>query len=227
MEKIAFSWSSGKDAALALYQAQHEFDISLLMTAVNEHHQRVSMHGLPIDVLDRQTEALGIPLRKIYLPENPTMLEYEEIMQKQYANLAKEGIQKIAYGDIFLEDLKQYRDLKMEEHGLVGHYPIWKKDSTALLKEFIKNGFKAVVICIDSSKLDESFLGRELDDQFLAELPSSVDPCGENGEFHTFCYDGPIFEQSVQFEIGKKVFKEYKNPDGSSIGKGFWFLELL
>ncbi|MEO0899974.1 MAG: ATP-binding protein [Bacteroidota bacterium] len=231
--KTYFSWSSGKDAAMALYALMQDsnYDVQQLITTVNGHYQRVSMHGLRNEMLDRQLASLGLPLRKISLPEQPNMEEYDAIMGKELESFVKEGVSHIAYGDIFLEDLKAYRDLELAKHNLQGVYPLWKQDSRTLIQEFIKLGFKAVIVCIKGEFLGESFLGREIDQSFLEDLPEHVDPCGENGEFHTFCYDGPIFSHPIRFRKGERVMRAYKAPsnseDENSSSMRFWFQDLI
>lgn len=232
-EKMYFNWSTGKDASMALYllQQKEEYDIDKLITTVNAHHDRVSMHGLRRELLFKQIEAIGLPLTIVELPEQPTMEDYDEIMTRAVTNLKNEGYKRCAFGDIFLEDLREYREQQLKPYGITSEFPLWKKDTTTLLKEFISLGFKAVVVCIKSDLLDESFVGRELDESFINDLPSNVDPCGENGEFHTFCYDGPMFKNPVKFKLGEKVFREYKSPKTdqcSTKGQktGFWFIDL-
>lgn len=225
--KTYFNWSTGKDASLALYhlQKQGNLNIDLLLTSVNSHHNRISMHGLKRELLEAQAEAIGLPLKTIELPEQPTMEEYNELMGSTVNQLKSDGYTNCAFGDIFLEDLRAYREKQLD--GIKCHFPLWKRDTTELLHEFMDLGFKAVVVCLNGELLDESFLGRELDHSFLADLPENVDPCGENGEFHTFCYDGPIFSKPVPFEFGEKILRRYKKPNGEpEEHTGFWFLDL-
>lgn len=232
--KTYFNWSSGKDCALAFYHLKqdHNFNIDLLLTSVNSHHDRVSMHGLRRELLERQTKAIGLPVSTIELPEEPTMEDYNQIMGKVVDELKSNKYTDCGFGDIFLEDLRQYRETQLSAHGIKCHFPLWKKDTKSVIKEFIDLGFKAVVICIKSDLLDESFVGREIDEAFVNDLPDNVDPCGENGEFHTFCYDGPIFNEAVNFTVGEKVFRAYNNPQKdeqhSNEDKiGFWFCDLV
>ncbi|MEL6675372.1 MAG: ATP-binding protein [Bacteroidota bacterium] len=228
--KTYFSWSSGKDAALAFYHLSQDsqFRIDRLLTSVNDHHQRVSMHGLRIAMLEAQAQALGLPLQLLRLPEQPTMAEYDTLMDSTLANLQQAGYTHAGFGDIFLEDLKTYRDQQLQAHQIQGVYPLWKRNTTELVRELIDRGFKCVVICLKSALLSEDFLGREIDESFLQDLPPTVDPCGENGEFHTFCYDGPIFQHPVSFQLGERVYREYRNPDpDQEIGMGFWFCDVL
>lgn len=231
--KTYFNWSSGKDASFALYHLQQDgkFNVDKLITSINGHYDRVSMHGLRRTLLERQAEAIGIPLELIKLPEMPTMEDYNAIMQQTIKGLQTEGYANCGFGDIFLEDLREYREQQLAPYGITCHFPLWKKDTKALLKEFLDLGFKTIVVCIKSELLDKSFAGRVIDEDFINDLPDNVDPCGENGEFHTFCYDGPIFKHPVAFTIGEKKFKEYENPkkdsDPNEKNIGFWFCDLI
>jgi uncharacterized protein (TIGR00290 family) len=193
--KTYFNWSSGKDSALALHYLleQGHYEIDRLLTTVNAHYNRVSMHGLPRKVLEAQAAAVGIPLDILEVPEKPSMEQYNELMRTTVTQLRSEGYTHTGFGDIFLEDLKQYREEMLNPYGLTTLFPLWKKDTKQLMEEFLGLGFRAVIICINNSKLDASFLGQELSQELLNKFPSDVDPCGENGEYHTFCFDGPIF----------------------------------
>lgn len=227
MSKAYFNWSTGKDSALALHYLKENSSLHVdrLVTTVNSHYNRVSMHGLRKALLLDQVAAMGLSLRIVELPEQPTMETYNSIMKKEVHQLQKEGYTDCGFGDIFLEDLRAYREKQLS--GIKCHFPLWKKDTTALLKAFIDLGFKAIVNCINGELLDASFVGRELDASFLKDLPKGVDPCGENGEFHTFCYDGPIFSAPVPFEIGEKIVRHYKKPNGEIDAKtGYWFIDL-
>lgn len=232
--KTYFNWSSGKDASLALYYLQQEpnYEIGKLVTIVNGHYNRVSMHGLRVSLLKQQSIELGIPLDIIKLPEDPTMVMYDDLMKSAIQGYKQEGFQHCAFGDVFLEDLRKYREEQLDTLGITYTFPLWKKDTKTLIKTFIEKGFKAIIICINSSKLDASFVGREIDESFLADLPDDVDPCGEYGEFHTFCYDGPIFKNPIKFEKGEKVFRKYEVKTADDEPKeaqsyGFWFLDLI
>ena len=232
--KTYFNWSSGKDASLALYHMQKEgiYSVDKLVTSINAHHNRVSMHGLRKELLDQQTKSIGLLTSTIELPEEPTMEDYNQIMTRCLESLKAEGYSDCGFGDIFLEDLRVYREEQLKPMDIQSHFPLWNRNTKEVITEFIKLGFKAIVICIKSDVLDESFIGREINDQFINDLPKNVDPCGENGEFHTFCYDGPIFEKPVNFDIGEKVFRTYENPEQDNGTKnkdtiGFWFCDLL
>ena len=229
LKKTYLNWSSGKDASMALYQLQQEndFSVDLLLTSVNGHHNRVSMHGLRREVLERQVKALGIEMETIELPEEPTMDEYSQIMENKVQDLKNRSFEYSAFGDIFLEDLKKYREDQLDKLNMKSVFPLWKRNTKELLEEFLKNGFKAIVVTVNANLLDESFAGRIIDENFISDLPENVDPCGENGEFHTFCFDGPIFKQPVEFEVGEKVYREYNSPNGEKGEKiGFWYCDL-
>ena len=211
MEKAYFNWSTGKDSALALYKIlqNNEFEIGTLLTNVNGEFGRVSMHGVREELLDIQADNLGLPLQKIYFPGDVTMSLYDEIMKSAMQKILNEKYQYSIFGDIYLEDLKAYRENKLAEVGLKGIFPLWKQDTKKLMQEFIYLGFKAITVCVNAKLLDESFVGRTIDQQFLNDLPEGVDLCGENGEFHTFVYDGPIFKKPVSFQIGEKILRTY------------------
>jgi uncharacterized protein (TIGR00290 family) len=226
--KTYFNWSSGKDSALALHYLlkQGHYDIDLLLTTVNAHYDRVSMHGLPRKVLEAQAASVGIPLEVLEVPEKPSMEQYNELMRNTVTQLRSEGYTHTGFGDIFLEDLKQYREDMLQPYGLTTLFPLWKKDTKQLIEEFLGLGFRAVIICINNSKLDASFLGQELSQELLNKFPSDVDPCGENGEYHTFCFDGPIFKAPIPFTLGEKVFKTYDNPSDPENTIQFGFCDI-
>lgn len=215
MEKNAvFNWSGGKDSALALYHTKRdsEFTIKKLLTSVNSAHDRVSMHGVRTCLLQQQAQSIGIALQELRLPEQPTMSEYNALLTSLNTDLKKEGITHSIFGDIFLEDLKKYREDQLASVGIKGHFPLWKRDTKAVIDEFLDLGFKTIVVCTKSSLLGEEFVGKIIDKDFLKELPKNVDPCGENGEFHTFVFDGPIFNEPIPFTIGEKVYRTYEAP---------------
>ncbi|MBC7652565.1 MAG: diphthine--ammonia ligase, partial [Deinococcales bacterium] len=194
--KSIFNWSGGKDSALALYQVLQDenYKVGRLLTNVNTINNRVAMHGVRIELLQQQAIALGLPLQMLTLPDQPSMLEYNEAMATTIKGLQQEGFTNAIFGDIFLEDLRKYREDTLLQVGFTAHFPLWKKDTKKLIHEFINLGFKTIVCCVKSDVLDESFVGRIIDNDFLNDLPKNVDSCGENGEFHTFVVDGPIFK---------------------------------
>ena len=238
--KSFFNWSGGKDSSLALYHALKDsrYNIKKLLTNVNNQYRRVSMHGVREALLEDQAAAIGIPLQKCILPDQPSMVEYEEHLMQMMHQLHEEEFTHSIFGDIFLEDLKIYREKQLAKVNMTAVFPLWKRDTTELMHEFLDLGFKTIVVCIKAELLDKSFAGRIIDKEFLKDLPPNVDPCGENGEFHTFVFDGPIFKNPIAFEIGEKVFREYTAPTNSTdmcftnqpstpTSMGFWFCDLL
>lgn len=238
-KKVLFNWSSGKDSSLALFKLlqNKEYQIEYLFTSVSKKYNRISMHGVRKELLTQQAESIGITLKILSLPEMPSMESYNQAMKNALLPIVEEGITLSAFGDIFLEDLKKYREEKLAEVGLKGIFPLWKIDTTELITEFLDLGFKTIVTCVNSEYLDESFVGRVIDDKFINDLPENVDVCGENGEFHTFTFDGPIFNKPIEFEIGEKVYREYERPKSTSNNicnsneehpnYGFWYVDLL
>ncbi len=232
--KTYFNWSSGKDSALALYHLlkDERYSVDELVTTVNSHYGRVSMHGLRNELLLAQTNALNIPARLIELPEMPNMEVYEQKMTETVSRLKSDGFTHSAFGDIFLEDLRKYREDQLAKEGFKAVFPIWNKNTKALLNEFLELGFKTIIVCANSKYFDEDFVGTTIDKNFIKNLPDGVDPCGENGEFHTFCFDGPIFKKQIDFTIGEKVYREYDHPNTddsvcSSDKYGVWYCDLL
>ena len=231
MEKLktCFRWSSGKDSSLALYYLlqNKRYSVQQLLTTINLPYKRISMHGLRKKLLLEQANALGVPLNIIELPEKPSMEEYEKIMRKQIFTLKQNNFTRMAFGDIFLEDLKKFREDQMQAYNVKTIFPLWRRNTLELINEFITLGFKAIVVCINSTLLNQSFLGRIIDQDFIKDLPPDVDVCGENGEFHTFCFDGPIFKTPVVFKTGETIYKEYQTPGDTNSHTGFWFYDLL
>lgn len=229
--KTFFNWSTGKDSALALYHLlkNKSYNVDTLITTVNSHYNRVSMHGLRNELMYAQTKAINIPLHVIELPEQPSMETYESTMYKVLSKLQSDGFTHSAFGDIFLEDLKAYREQQLACLGFQAVFPLWKRNTKELLNEFLDLGFKTIVVAASAKYFDDSFVGTIIDHDFIENLPEDVDPCGENGEFHTFCFDGPIFKHPVNFNIGEKIYKSYKNPDSKDKASesGFWFVDLI
>jgi uncharacterized protein (TIGR00290 family) len=231
--KSYFNWSGGKDSALALYKAFQDpaYSINHLLTNINI-HRRVSMHGVREELIEQQAKRIGLPLQKISMPGQPSMEEYEARMESAMQELKEENFTHTFYGDIFLEDLKTYREAQSNKAGLRSVFPLWGKNTKELLLEFIDLGFKTVLVCVKSELLPWSFAGRIIDRDFMKDLPHNVDVCGENGEFHTFVYDGPIFSEPIRFKQGEIIFKRYEAP-GDNSGRsesqpvGFWFRDLL
>jgi uncharacterized protein (TIGR00290 family) len=241
-EQVVFCWSGGKDSALALYKVLRSgaCEVGSLLTTCNEHFQRVSMHGVRLELIDQQAQALGLPLEKMFVSQRSSNAEYLEKLTDRLRVYKSRGVAQVAFGDIFLEDLKRWRDEQLATLGLSGLYPLWKMDSGRLVREFIDLGFRAVVCCVNDAYLDASFLGRTIDAEFLASLPPGIDPSGENGEFHSLTFAGPIFKQPLRFEIGAKVYRPVEETHPGSVtasgvapipvarrAKGFWFCDLI
>ncbi|QCK17005.1 Dph6-related ATP pyrophosphatase [Mangrovivirga cuniculi] len=226
--KNYISWSGGKDAALALYFAQKRgLNVDLLFTSIQASVNRVSMHGVRRELIKKQAASIGLPLHTVNLSPETSMESYRELMREETLRLKEKGYSGCVFGDIFLEDLKELREQQMKEVGLTAHFPIFERNKTKdLLLEWIDLGFKARVVCCSLQKLDKSFLGREIDYSFINELPENVDPCGENGEFHTFVYDGPIFMEPIDFELGEIVEKTYPASSPGAHDTQFGFIDM-
>jgi uncharacterized protein (TIGR00290 family) len=238
-----FNWSGGKDSALALYKVQQagHYRIQTLLTTVSESYQRISMHGVRTALLARQTASLGLPGRQLLLPEMPSMAAYERLLTRTMAELKSEGATAAIFGDIFLEDLRRYREEKLAAAGWGAVFPLWGVPTGELMREFLALGFKTITTCVNDKYLDQRFVGRVIDEQFLRDLPADVDPCGENGEFHTFVFDGPNFREPVAFERGEVVHRRYTPApktddagyecgdaaDSSPFDTGFWYCDLV
>ena len=209
-EKALFTWSGGKDSAMALYELKmtHSYEILALLTTVTEDYDRISMHGVRSILLEQQAESLGFPVEEVYITKNSSNEEYEARMRDKLIYYRSRGVLSVVFGDVFLEDLRRYREENLSKIGMKGIFPIWKRDTTELAHAFIDLGFRAVITCVDSNVLDKVFVGRAFDEQFLSELPSTVDPCGENGEFHSFVYDGPIFRKRILHEKGEVILRD-------------------
>jgi uncharacterized protein (TIGR00290 family) len=227
--KSIFNWSGGKDSALALYKIlqNDDYHIGCLLTSVNKEYQRISMHGIRKELLIQQAQSIDLPLEIIEIPESTNMDTYDQLMLKKLSRLKKSDYEYSIFGDIFLEDLRAYREQKLAEAKLRAVFPLWKIDTKEVIQEFIDLGFKTMVVAADANLLGKEFVGRIIDLQFLKDLPKNVDPCGENGEFHTFVFDGPIFHKPIDFTIGEKVLKEYKNDENSNWNSKFWYCDLI
>ena len=231
------NWSGGKDCALCLYKVmqQQSHNVVRLLTSVNASHNRISMHGVRRELLHAQSESLRIPLQTIELSETPGMQEYEMQMQNAIDELKKDGCTHALFGDIFLEDLRAWRQNKLHQAGIIADFPLWKLPTYELIEEFIYSGFRAIVVCVNAKYLDESFCGRIIDRSFVNDLPPNVDPCGENGEFHSFVFDGPIFRVPIHFTTGEIVYRTYPAPKSDNDGSketepeqvGFYFCDLV
>jgi len=239
-EKVIFCWSGGKDSALALNRVLRDgrYEVVGLLTTCNDHFQRVSMHGVRLELLEAQARAIGLPLEKVFVSQRSSNEEYQQKMAACLAAYQARGVTACVFGDIFLEDLRQWRDGNLAKIGLRGIYPLWKIDSRELIREFFELGFGTVICCTNDAYLGEDAVGRNIDEEFIRTLPAGVDPCGENGEFHSFAFAGPIFREPVRFKTGEKVYRpiEMTHPTttpGSYVcssprqTRGFWFCDLL
>ncbi|GAB4030493.1 Dph6-related ATP pyrophosphatase [Spirosoma gilvum] len=237
-QRAIINWSGGKDSALALYHSLHsgQWAIEGLLTSVNELHNRVSMHGIRTELLLAQAEQLKLPLHTLQLPGDVSMDMYNTRMRETLQPLREQGVTHSIFGDIFLGDLRRYRESELTKVNLTGAFPLWKRDTTELIHEFVELGFRAVLVCVNEKVLPAEFLGRELNLDLLKDLPRSVDPCGENGEYHSFVYDGPIFSKPIAFRKGEVVRRTYTSSGDTNTEEkkadqnwdtGFWYQDLL
>jgi uncharacterized protein (TIGR00290 family) len=216
--KALLAWSSGKDSAyaLAVVRQQNEVDVVGLLTTINTQFERVAMHAVRERLVELQSEAVGLPLWKVPIPYPCPNAAYEAAMSDAVRRAVDEGIGVMVFGDLFLEDIRAYRERQLQGTGLTPLFPLWRRDTTELAREMMASGVKATLTCVDPKQLDPRFAGRNFDESFLAELPPSVDPCGEKGEFHTFAWDGPAFRHPVSITVGDTVERD-----------GFVFTDLL
>jgi uncharacterized protein (TIGR00290 family) len=218
---VLFSWSGGKDSAIALdvLLRDPQWEIVGLLTSVSDEHRRISHHGIREELLDDQAAAIGLPLDKLRLPTSSgpcTNEQYERLVGQKLATYAGRGVRHVAHGDLFLADLRAYRERNLARLGMTGVFPIWGRETRQLVESFIAAGFRAALCCIEGDKLDASFVGRTIDASLLADLPAAVDPAGENGEYHSFVSDGPIFQRPVAFALGQTVCRDNR-----------WYIDLV
>lgn len=227
-KKAIFNWSGGKDSAFALGEILKDpsFDIKYLLTTIGSKNRRISMHGVREELLFQQVQSIGIPIQLLELSESQDIQEYETTLSSWMEKAKSQGIEYSIFGDIFLEDLRKYREAQLEKVGFKAVFPLWKRDTLRLIQDFIDQGFQAVLTAVDKSKLSEDFVGQIIDHYFLKQLPGNVDPCGENGEFHSFVYNAPYFKKPVLFSRGEIVLKKYEIKD-PNISSEFWFCDLL
>lgn len=209
-EPILMCWSGGKDSALSLHELQRrgEFQVVGLLTTMTSGFDRVSMHGVRRELLLRQAASLGLPLIEAWITPHAANPEYEQAMLAALHPYRERGVAKVAFGDIFLRDLRDYRERLLARLGMECLFPIWERHTEELIDSFLNSGFRAVTCCIDPRVLPPSFAGREIDRQFVQELPAGIDPCGENGEFHSFVFDGPMFSQPIRCICGDRVQRD-------------------
>jgi len=217
-ETILLAWSGGKDSCMALYELQkaQRYEIAALLTTLTQDYDRISMHGVRRVLLERQAASLGLSLHQVYISRDANNEEYEARMREALLLYQNRGVRSVAFGDLFLEDIRSYRESRLQQIGMKSLFPLWGKDTAQLARAWIETGFQAIVTCVDSRALDGSFAGRLIDKDFLAQLPPHVDPCGENGEFHSFAFDGPLFREKVAFAVGEVVLRD-----------GFYFCDLI
>ena len=210
VEPVVLSWSGGKDSAMALYELRRrgDYEVVGLLTTVARQFQRVSHHGVRVELLREQAAAVGVPLHELHLPDPCSNADYEALMERTMLDYGAQGVRTIAFGDLFLADLRAYRERNLARVGMRGLFPIWHRDTTELIRTFIGLGFEAHLVCVDGTKLDRAFAGRAIDATLLRDLPPGVDPCGENGEFHSFVHAGPIFRRPVDVEVGEIVARD-------------------
>lgn len=236
--KSYMNWSGGKDSSLCLHYIQQDkrYAVDCLLTSVNAAHDRISMHGVRRSLLQAQAASIGLPLQTIELPEQPGMQEYEQAMVEKVSALKSNGFSHSVFGDIFLEDLKKYREEKLATLDMQCVFPLWKISTTQLMQEFLQLGFKAIIVCVNEKFLDKSFCGRLIDESFVRDLPPNVDVCGENGEYHSFVFDGPIYQYPIPYVKGEIVYRKYQapqqaqdncNPMNAASEYGFYFCDLM
>ena len=218
-EKVLFGFSGGKDSCLALNQIlkDPQFEVVALLTTLTEDYKRISMHGVRETLLDQQAQSIGLPLEKVWIPKQASNEIYQNRMRDMLEKYKNIGINQVVFGDIFLEDVRAYREKQLTEVNMEGIFPLWGQATSELANKFVNLGFKAITCCVDNQSLDETFVGRELDAEFFSSLPKDIDPCGENGEFHSYVYDGPIFKKLISITISEAVLRDNR----------FYFCELL
>lgn len=204
---VVMAWSGGKDSALALWKLRSDprYDVIALLTTLSEPYRRIVMHGVREDVLDAQTDAIGLPLAKVWLSAKPDNNEYELKMSAALCAFRDRGVRHVAHGDLFLEDVRAYRDANLAKLGMAGVYPLWGEDTRRLARTFTHRGFKAILSCVDGEKLGPQFAGRAFDYALQQDLPAGVDPCGEYGEFHSCVYAGAIFRRVLDLKRGERT----------------------
>lgn len=224
------SWSGGKDSAFALWKLMNNprYEVTRLHTTFGEESRRVGMHGIHESFVEQQAKSIGLPLDKIYYPSSGNNDEYEKAINTYLDILKTEDIETIAYGDIYLEDLKIYREQQLAKRDLKALFPLWKRDTKEVAENFITEGFQTLICAADADLIEEKWIGELFSLEFLKNLPEKVDPCGENGEFHTFCFDGPIFQNPIAAIKKQTISKSYhfKTEEGKEIEKKFWFAEI-
>ncbi len=230
MKKAVFNWSGGKDSALALQKILEakEYEIISLLTTVNSENNRSSMHAIPLSLLKRQAESIGIPLYIVEITPNSDGEAYGDAMQKAVEHFRTLEVNHFIFGDIFLHDVKSYREKQLNPYGIEVVEPLWRKSSDEIMEEFLASGLQTIIVTTMADVLDESFIGRHIDEAFIHDYPTTADICGENGEYHTFCYAGNIFRTPVSFSLGKpsKMSFSFKMDSGEEKEFWYWFADL-
>jgi len=218
-EKVIVGWSGGKDSALALYEILKagKYEVLELLTTLTRDYDRISTHGVRRELLEQQAKSMRYSIKKMFISKSASNEEYEQELLRILVVHCDKGVISAVFGDIFLEDVRKYREQLLSRIGMKCIFPLWKRDTHELARSFINNGFKAVITNVDSSFLGKEFAGREFNEQFLLDIPSSVDPCGENGEFHSFVFDGPLFHERILFTKGEIILRE----------KRFYYCDLI
>jgi len=228
--KAVFNWSGGKDSALALSKVlkEQQYEIVSLLTTVNRDSRRSTMHAIPETLLQKQADSIGIPLYTVDLTPQGNMTDYEDAMQKAVSHFKELGVNHFIFGDIFLHDVKSYREKQLQPYNITVVEPLWNKGSHEVMNDFLASELKTIIVTTTADILDSSFIGRHIDESFIADLPAGMDICGENGEYHTFCYDGDIFSYPVPYSLGEPEKRTYsfKQDDGSIKEYSYWFANL-
>ena len=231
MKKAVFNWSGGKDSALALYNVLNngEYEIVSLLTTVNKENGRSSMHGIPSHLLKKQAKSIGIPIYIIEMLPNGELSSYDDVMNRSVQHFKSLGVEHFIFGDIFLHDVKSYREKKLNPEGITVVEPLWDKTTAEVMSDFLSSGLKTIIVTTTADILDDSYIGKVIDEDFIKNIPVGVDLCGENGEYHTFCYDGPIFREPIDFKLGEPLSKTFpiNLDDGSTQDFTYWFANLL
>lgn len=227
-QPVVFCWSGGKDSALALHRLlkDERYEVVALLTTCSEEHRRISMHGVRLELLEEQARSIGIALDVMFVPSSTSNDAYERAMAEKVAAYKACGVTAMAFGDIFLTDLRAWREANLTRAGMRAVFPIWGIDTREVIREFLDLGFGSMVCCVSDACLDESAVGRRIDRAFIEGLPGGVDPCGENGEFHSFAFEGPIFKYPLQIEAGEVVYRPIESPPAGCAARGFWYCDL-
>lgn len=227
MKKAYFNWSSGKDSALALYKTIQSgtYDVQTLFTVMKKENSKIAMHEIGIELLKQQADSIGIPLTVLEFDLTAPLDDYQKLMEIHLEKFKKQEFDIALFGDLYLENLRNQRIINCRRQGIQAEFPLWNSNPEEMMQEFISLGFKSIVTCVDGSVLDESFVGRVIDESFLNDLPACVDICGENGEYHSFVFDGPIFKKPIEFEVVRRYHKDYPAEENTMLNR-YWYLEL-